>query len=445
MITGDFRVPVTGRMSMRVTGEIERSGTFVDHQDIDRENLAVSLRYDISDHAIGHLVAEYVERRTQRYPGLPPEGTVLSNGAGQLARGLYLGEPAEDALTTHAPLLQGWVDVKLGDNWTLTPRLQYQEFNTAFTQIRLRGAQTGNPTTIDRNGRSGVEDDTYTIAQLDLSGKVQTGGVLHRLLFGHEYDLERGRFTQFDIASVTPVNVLAPVYTFTLNGPAKTFAHDTHYDLDGHAIYAQDQIALTGRWNVVGSIRHSWINAWTREAGSSTKVGTDVQSTIWQLGKYLRAHRYAVALRRLQHRLRHRISGGLRSRTGEPLQPEESGQLEAGLRLTRGAFRGSLSVFRIQRVNALTADPVDTDYSLNVGRQRVRGAELEGAWQVSSGWTVTGGYALLDSKITRSNDGDEGLRLGDVPRHSYNLRSAYGIPGHDITLRGELRMFPAAC
>src|SRR6185369_10374881 len=125
---------------MRVTGEIERSGTFVDHQDIDRENLAFTLRYQLSDRAVAHLVTEYVERRTQRYPGLPVEGTLAANGATPVSRAVYLGEPSEDELTADAPLIQAWVNVKLNDKWTLTPRLQYQEFNSEFTQIRLRGA-----------------------------------------------------------------------------------------------------------------------------------------------------------------------------------------------------------------------------------------------------------------------------------------------------------------
>jgi iron complex outermembrane receptor protein len=44
VIAGDFRVPVSEQLGLRVTGQIERSGTFVDHDNIDRENLAFTLR-----------------------------------------------------------------------------------------------------------------------------------------------------------------------------------------------------------------------------------------------------------------------------------------------------------------------------------------------------------------------------------------------------------------
>jgi iron complex outermembrane receptor protein len=395
------------------------------------------LRYAFSDRAVGHLVTEYIERRTQRHPGLPVEGTLISNGAGALPRGLYLGEPAVDALTADAPLVQAWVDVKLNERWTLTPRLQYQQFNSEFTQIRLRGAQA-NFTRINRNGRSGREDDAYTIGQLDLSGSLSTGRIEHRVLAGFEYDYERGRFTQYDITNVPAIDVLNPVYAFTLNGPNRTFAYDTHYDVDGSALYVQDQVALAPRWNVIGSLRHSWLKVWSRDAGSSVKDGTDVQNTIWQLGSTFALSDDVSLYGGYSTGFDVESSGGARAASGRPLKPEESEQLEAGLRLSHGVLRGSLSAFQIKRVNALTTDPLNPDFSLNVGEQRVRGFELQGDWQVFPRWTISGGYALLLSKITRSNDGDQGSRLGDVPKHGATLRTAYEIPQHALTLRAGL-------
>lgn len=180
-------------LAVRATGEIERSGTFVDFQDLDRFNAGLSLRYEPSDRISANLVAEYVERSTRRNPGLPIPGTIQSNGGQSLDRGLYLGEPAIDDLNSHAPLVQAWVDIALSDTWTLTPRFQYSEFNTGFYQIRLL-APTADPAIISRNGRRGREDVSYTIAQLDLADTLATGSITHNLPLGFEYDWERGRF-----------------------------------------------------------------------------------------------------------------------------------------------------------------------------------------------------------------------------------------------------------
>lgn len=144
-ISADVTGGVAPGLSLRANAEIERSGTFVDRQDMDRNNAALSLRYIASEDLAFNVVGEYVDRRTQRYPGLPIAGTVLSNGRGELDQSLYLGEPAVDELTADAPLMQAWADVQLGEDWTLSPRLQYQEFNSDFLQIRLRSPRPISP------------------------------------------------------------------------------------------------------------------------------------------------------------------------------------------------------------------------------------------------------------------------------------------------------------
>ena len=436
-ITADLTGGLAPGLSIRLTGELERSGTFVDDQDLDRFNGAVSVRFAPSDSVSANLVAEYIERQAQRYGGQPIPGTVQSNGAGRLRRSLNLGEPAVDRLSADAPMAQFWIDVKLADGWTITPRYQYQEFNSEFLQIRLRAPQADG-VTINRNGRTGREDDAYQIAQLDLTGEFATGPVGHKILMGFEHDRERSRFTQYNLTNVAAINVLNPVYAYDSVAPARSFAFDQNYNIDGDAIYLQDQIALTDRWDVVGAIRHSWIKAWTEDVGGPVLDSTKVRSTTWQVGSTYRVTDALSIYAGYNTGFDIESTAGARSANGQPLRPEESNQAEFGLRVKRGAFRGSLAVFQIKRVNALTTDPINPDFSINVGAQRVRGFEIEGEWQPRDWWTISAGYAYLDSEITRSNDGDQGMRLGDVPAHTVTARTAITVPGTALTLRGGL-------
>ena len=435
MLTFDMNTGLAPGLAVRVTGEVERSGTFVDFQDLNRKNIALNLRYAPSDDVTAHLVAEYVERDTRRNPGLPLAGTVKGGVTG-LRRGLYLGEPTVDTLTADAPLVQTWVDIRLADGWTVTPRLQYQEFNSAFLQIRLRAPDSANPALINRNGRRGREDDSYTIAQLDLAGRLATGPFTHKLLMGYEYDHERSRFTQYNLTNVSPINVLAPVYGFQGKAPAGTFAFDGFYNIDGHALYLQDQIDLTPRWNLIGAVRHSWIDARDGDYGGATNNRAKTSTTIWQLGSTYELSKALSVYAGYNTGFDVENTAGARTRTGSPLQPERSNQAEAGLRLRTGTLRASLSVFQIKRVGAVTADPVDPDFSVNAGEQRVRGVEIEGEWQPREWWSLGGGYALMDGEVTRSNDGIAGKRIGDLPRHSLTARTSVMLPGTPLTLRG---------
>jgi iron complex outermembrane receptor protein len=435
MFSADLTGELAPGLTARLTGEIERSGTFVDAQDLDRNNVALSLRYAPTDRVAANVVAEYIERETQRYGGQPIPGTVQSNGSGRLRRGLNLTEPAVDELTADAPLVQAWVDFRLGEHWTLTPRFQYQEFNSEFLQIRLRAPQA-DLVTINRNGRTGREDDAYTIAQLDLAGGFSTGPLAHRVLLGYEYDRERSRFTQYNLSNVTPINVLAPVYGYETVAPARTFSFDSNFDINGDALYLQDQIAVTDRWDVVGAVRRSWMESLFSDVGGPVLDRSKVRSTIWQVGSTYRLSDAWSVYAGYNTGFDVESTSGARAADGRPLRPEESKQAELGVRLNRSGLRGSVSLFQIERVNALTTDPLNPDFSVNVGEQRVRGIEVEFAWQASEALRIDAGYAYLDAEITRSNDGDQGLGIGDVPKHSCTARGEYRLPVAGLTLRG---------
>ncbi|HPU14812.1 MAG TPA: TonB-dependent siderophore receptor, partial [Polymorphobacter sp.] len=435
MLTADVTGPLSDTLAVRVTGEVEQSGTFVDFQDIGRLNGALSLRYTLSDKVTAYFVAEYVDRQTSRYPGLPVVGTVVPNGVGTVARWANLGEPAVDSLSASAPLLQFWVDVKLSDNWTLTPRLQYQEFNSSFVQIRLRSPQA-DLVTINRNGRIGKEDDEYYIGQLDLTGRFKTGPITHELLVGFEGSQDRSRFTQRNLTNVTPINALAPVYNFDSVAPTSTFAFDSFYNIDGAALFLQDQIALTTDWNLIGALRHSWFDASDGDFGGNPVNQADVQANIWQIGTTYKLTDAVSFFAGYNTGFDIESTAGARTADGTPLRPERSDQVEVGMRYGSDTLRGSIAVFQIQRTDALTTDPANPDFSINAGEQRVRGFEIEGEWLPRPWWSVTAGYAYLDSQVTRSNDGDQGARIGDVPASTITARTAVTIPDTQLTLRG---------
>ncbi|MBX9746167.1 MAG: TonB-dependent receptor [Hyphomonadaceae bacterium] len=430
-------VDVTGPVSeaaglyFRANGEIERSGTFVDFQDIDRENASFSLTWNASDAVTAYLVTEWAERRTQRNPGLPIVGTVISNGVAEIPRERFLGDPGRSDLEAFAPLVQAWADIKLGGNWTLTPRFSYSGFDTNFTQLRVRSVQADG-VTVNRNGRFGKEDDNYTIAQLDLAGEVKTFGAAHHVLVGVEYDHEMATFLQENIASVPSINALAPVYGVV--GPRPyTFAFRLKDEIEGVAFYAQDLIDITSRLSVVAAVRHSRFNQTFAFSDDPVIDAGDISEgkfdhTNFQLGGSYRFNDRWSFFGGYATGFDIESTAGGRTRDGRPFDPEESDQFEAGLRRSGERLRASASIFQIRRKNLLTADPIDPDFSIQTGEVRVRGAELEGTWTPIDDLSVQGGYAFLDSEITRSNNGDVGQDWVDTPKHQANLFLRYDVP-----------------
>lgn len=443
--TIDVGGPISDTLGIRVTGEIERSGTFVDFQDIDRENLAVNVRWQPRDGIDAHLVAEYVERRTLSNPGLPVVGTLISNGVARVPQSRFLAEPAFADLKADSPLLQGWVDFRLADGWAITPRVQYSELNTPFTELRIRGVEAGNPLLVRRTGRIGVEDDSYTIAQLDLTGMIKTGSVTQTVLIGYEYDRERSIFIQSTLVSVPSINSLNPVYLTRAQRPALSFAFNLKQRLDSHAVYAQDQIELTNRLGLVLGIRHAWLTNDGFFSSDPTTFGVadveKVEKTSFQAGATYKLDAGFSLFGGYNSGYDVENSfGGSPTVNGNRLQPETSRQFEAGLRFSDARSRFSLAAFEISRRDVAGDDPDNPGFSRNLGSLRVRGIEFEGESAITKSLTLTAGYAYLDGEIRASATPSEvGGRLADVPHHSANLSLAYDIIGtpFDITASGR--------
>jgi iron complex outermembrane receptor protein len=442
--TLDVGGPVSNMLGIRVTGEIERSGTFVDFQDIDRENLAVNVNWRPSDGVAAYLVAEYVERRTLSNPGLPVVGTVASNGVARISRKAFLAEPAFARLKADSPLLQAWVDIDLGNGWTITPRAQYSELNTPFTQIRVLGVDPSDPTLVRRNGRVGYENDSYSIGQIDLTGTIRTGSLTHKLLVGYEYDRERSVFIQSNFVTVPSINGLNPSYLSLAQKPTLAFAFNFAGKTDGHALYLQDQVEIGKRLGLVVGVRHSWLkNRGFFSTDPSTFGVADIESpelTSIQAGAtYQLDGGFSVFGGYNTGFDTENSFGGAPTVSGDRLQPETSEQFEAGIRYSSDIAQLSASVFQIKRRDVAGDDPGNPGFSKNVGSFRVRGLELEGRIEPSEGLTVTAGYAYLAGRITASATATEiGGRIADLAKHSGNVRIAYAIPGTPFDVRGGI-------
>ncbi|MDD2760201.1 MAG: TonB-dependent receptor, partial [Methylomonas sp.] len=97
----DLNSPLTsdGALKARFTGEIEGSDTFINFQELNRQNFGLTLTYDNGSPVRAFINAEYQHRQSLPNPGLPAIGTVQSSGGlGNVSRDTYLGTPKFDNL-----------------------------------------------------------------------------------------------------------------------------------------------------------------------------------------------------------------------------------------------------------------------------------------------------------------------------------------------------------
>jgi len=109
----------------------------------------------------------------------------------------------------------------------------------------------------------------------------------------------------------------------------------------------------------------------------------------------------------------------------------------AGGRVSVGA-----ALFRLDRRNVRTRDPIDPNKLVLVGRQRSDGIELTAAGMIVRGWDIRGGVTFLDPVILQSNDVSsgvrvEGNRIGSTATRNANLWTTYSLP-NGFTIGGGL-------
>ncbi len=115
---------------------------------------------------------------------------------------------------------------------------------------------------------------------------------------------------------------------------------------------------------------------------------------------------------------------------GGIVPPSLGEQFEAGLRWQSADQKllVQAAIFQIDQTNIVNGDPANPGFSVLIGAQRHRGAEIEVNGEVTPGLRLIGGYSLLDAEIRRSNNGDAGLQPLNVPRHSASVFATIGGP-----------------
>jgi len=213
--------------------------------------------------------------------------------------------------------------------------------------------------------------------------------------------------------------VLDPVYTFDSTAPALNFAFHSVQNIDTLAFYFQDVLALTEKWDVTGAVRQTRILATGIFNGAVD--ATAQAATTFQVGSTYRFDSTWSVYAGYNTGFDLEANAGSRTPSGDVAEPEESDQVEAGVRYATDTLQASAAIFRTRRKNFVVPDPVDPNLFTQAGLVRVDGVEFEGAWQATRLIQLSGGYAYLGARVIRGDADDSGRRLADTPLHSGNL------------------------
>lgn len=116
--------------------------------------------------------------------------------------------------------------------------------------------------------------------------------------------------------------------------------------------------------------------------------------------------------------------------TNQALDPEKFINKEIGAKWdVHPDLSLSAAVYELTRSNVAITDPANPTASILVDGQRTKGFELGVSGNITRAWSMFGGYAYQDGKITSTQSATirEGARLANLPKNTFSLWNRYNF------------------
>ena len=439
--TLDYGNKLGDSAAFRINAMAEGANNFVDGVDLRRWAVNPTLTYAFT--AQTSLTLDFEHLHDGRVPnrGVPS----LSGAPFDANTHTFFGNAAQSAAHSYVDGLSAVLDHDFGGGTQLKNTFRVTRYDKYYQNVYPGSAvnAAGNMTLSAYNNDN---QRVNTFNQTDLTTKFSTGGFEHTLLTGIELghqDSGNKRLTGFfGAATAITVSASNPYATATSFRQNTTDANNK-VSADVAALYAQDQIALSKEWKLVGGLRYDYfkvnfedrrtlvpaVNLARTDIGYSPRAGLIWTPTNRQT--YYVSYSYAFLPSAEQLGL---VPANVN------LEPETAKNYEVGARWDLlPALTLSTSVFRLERNNVKSFNPAVAGTFVQTGQQRTEGAELSLQGDVTRNWQVFGGYAYLNARVTQPFNSNTtatavslvpaGRKVGLVPEHTFSLWNKFNL-GH---------------
>lgn len=416
-----------GTWLYRLTGLARNSDNLVDQVHDDRYFIAPALTWKPDDANTLTLLARYQKADTVAGGGfLPAEGTLLPNPNGRIPASRYTGEPGSNDYLKTMQSVGYEFSHDFGAGVSLHQNLRY-----GTADVDSSKGNIGSFGLIDADRRLlmrylfPLEEKSRSFSvDNNLLFEFSGGRVEQTLLAGLDYRRSRNDYASAFAFGVSSLDIFNPVYGTPFVVPAYTSRQVQTQSQVG--LYVQDQIRID-RWVVTLGGRQDWVSTDTVQRIGGGRSSQSDEKFSGRVGvNYLFDNGLAPYVGYSQS-FQPTVGTDF---SGRAFVPTTGEQVEAGIKYQpdHGRLLATLALYELTQQNTLTVDPVHTLYSVQQGETRVRGAELEGRWNMGNGVSVYGAYTFTDSEVTRSNEpATLGKQLALQPRQQASLGADYTI------------------
>jgi iron complex outermembrane recepter protein len=369
----------------------------------------------------------------------------LNNRLGVVPIERFLGEPGDGPLTAGATGHQLQLQHDFNAEWSVLLGFGQRDtdlegFSTEAELVAGRQRLFVDGQSLSRQRRFRDYEASHTVWRGEIAGRIQTGALEHRILFGADHDTFENsqlflRFrpplvaSQTTVAAGNIINILNPVYGAV---PLPTPGPQTNRldEQEAWGVYVQDQIRLTDRLQVRIGGRYDDFSADSLNRTTTARTSFSDTKFSPQAGVVFDLNEAVTLYAAYGQGFRPNSGADF---AGRPFAPEESESTEVGLKfsLLDGEVTGTAALFSMTRANVLTADPVNSGFSIAIGEAESQGFEFDISGEFPSDVDVLLSYAYVDARISQNalDVNFAGLiRAGDplinVPEHSLSLMAS---------------------
>ncbi|MDO7836787.1 TonB-dependent siderophore receptor [Sphingobium sp. HBC34] len=462
-VEADYNLPLSDTVAVRINGSSEQAESFRDTVETQKYTLTPSFLAKLTDKDIFTYELEYVNQEVPFERGVVAIPTInadksISYNLGAIPNSRFLGNPNDGPTKVEVLGHQAQYQHDFSDDWTLMlgagykdttfkgfssdPELVYNLNNPIAGRQRIYA----DGRTLSRQRRYRDYSTTHMVFRGEISGKLETGSIVHNIRIGADWDKFKiktfqTRYRPSAADQSYAIDIFNPDYTIADKIPTAVIQNATEIQ-KAWGIYAQDQIEITEQFKVRFGGRYDDFSQdidlrlnGTNPRASYTKF-SPMAGLVFEPTSSLSFYAsYGKGFR---------PNSGV-GFDGQPFAPETSRSYEVGAKFVTpdGRLTSTLSLYKMKKNNVLTTDPVNAGFSKPVGAAESQGVEFDINAKLPAGFELFVTYAYTDAGwATNALDPNFAapIRKGDplinIPKHQGNalLFKNFSIGDHEAML-----------
>ncbi|MER0204447.1 MAG: TonB-dependent siderophore receptor [Nitrosomonas sp.] len=439
-MTADVGYVINDMAAVRLNALYEDAGSFRDGVSMERLGISptVTLKPTHRTKIIAGMERYHDDRTADRgitsFMGRPVD----------VDRSQFFGDPRRSHANVDVLAFNSLIEHKFDTGVTLQNRTNYATYDKFYQNVFANGGLDDVLNEVSLGAYSNATKRENVFNQTNLLYSLNTGPIAHTLMAGIEVGRQEthnrratGLFNNSLAMTSLPVSFSNPITHVPITFRTRNGGRDGDVDalnrsvVNVTSLYIQDQIEIIPQLQAIVGVRYDLFEVdFQQKNGLREHLKTRDDLIAPRFGLIYKpitpVSFYATYSQAYVPRAGDQLTA--LNVTTETLKPEKFTTLETGVKWDiRPDLAFTAAVYQLDRTNVINS-VVGGQTFLTKG-QRTEGVEVSLSGQLTSNWSVMGGYAYQVGEITSDIQGvaKKGASVAELPRHTFSMWSRYDI------------------